>query len=383
MSSAFIHSPRPMRVALVSELLTMRGGAERVLRIVADMFPSAPIFTLLYDERLLGDWFPRERVRGSVLQRYSWLSTNHHLYLPFFPKAVEAWGFSEYDLVISSSSAFTHGIITNTAPRHICYVHSPARYLWDRTHDVLNQAHQGMLGPLKKAYLSRVFHSLRIWDTEAADRPDVLLAASREVQRRIELYWRRESTVVYPPLAQEWLTGHASRAQKKDTVSPYMLLVSTLARYKRIDLAIEACNRLSLPLHIVGEGPDASRLRSLSGPTITFTGYTDSRALRALYEGATATIMPGEEDFGLVPLESMACGTPVIAYGKGGARETIIEGTTGAFFSEPTSESLTKVLRTFDASSFSKSACAKRAEEFSEEIFKKRLQEAIDTCMRD
>lgn len=191
-----------MRVALVHDLLTRRGGAENVLKVLAEMFPSAPIYTLLYDERRLGSCFPRDRVRTSNVQRATCLSTNHHLYFPWFPRAIESWNFSAFDLVISSSTAFAHGAMTRTHPgvKHLCYIHSPARYLWDQTHDVLERAGRGALGTLKHWYLSHVFHRLRMWDVEMSDMPDLLLANSRAVQRRIELYWRHESRVVYPPV---------------------------------------------------------------------------------------------------------------------------------------------------------------------------------------
>ena len=218
-----------MKVALVHELLTMRGGAEQVLRILADMFPDAPIYTLLYDKKKLGDWFPPDRIRTSEVQRsvlHKLLLTthyalpthpfNHHLYLNRFPRAIEQWNFSEFDLVISSSSAFAHGIITNGKPKHLCYVHSPARYLWDRTHDVLEQAGKEVLGPLKRSYLESTFHKLRIWDSEAAYRPDTLIAASKEVQRRIELYWRLPSTVIYPPIDDQWLESEPQKVFMKD-----------------------------------------------------------------------------------------------------------------------------------------------------------------------
>ncbi|NOS68144.1 MAG: hypothetical protein HOO67_07355 [Candidatus Peribacteraceae bacterium] len=236
-----------MRVAIVHELLTMRGGAERVLRVLADMFPDAPIYTLLYNEKKLGTWFPRERVRTSRLQPHFPLSTfhfslNHHLYLRRFPAAVESWDFSEFDLILSSSSAFTHGIIANGKPKHLCYVQSPARYLWDRTHGVLERAGKGILGPLRRRYLSRTFHKLRIWDSEAADRPDGLIAASKEVQRRIELYWRRESAVIHPPIDDFWFTPLAPNYELRITnfrnpqsaIRNYYLIVSQLASYKRI-----------------------------------------------------------------------------------------------------------------------------------------------------
>ncbi len=365
-----------MKVALVHELLTMRGGAERVLRVLADMYPDAPIYTLLYDEKKLGDWFPKERVRPSSLNRYAWLSTNHHLYLPFFPRAVEQWDFSEFDLVISTSSAFAHGIITNSAPKHISYIHSPARYLWDRTHEVINQSSKGILGPLRRWYASTLFMKLRIWDSEAADRADRILAASKEVQRRIELYWRRESAVLYPPIDDVWFTEPVSQSPKPKAQS-YFLIVSTLARYKRIDLAIEACNQWKVPLKIVGEGADMQRLKKMAGPTIEFLGYQSHEAVRQFYEGAKATIFPGEEDFGLVPLESMACGTPVIAFRGGGALETMIEGKTGEFFDEKTPQSLVQAMQMLEAKEYDIQALHEQAQHFSRAKFEEGIRQAV------
>ncbi len=376
-----------MKVALVHELLTMKGGAERVVRILADMFPDAPIYTLLYDEQKLGDWFPKERVRPSHLQKYAALSTNHHLYLSQFPAAVEAWDFSQFDVVISSSSAFAHGIITNGKPKHLCYVHSPARYLWDRTHDVQQKAGQGFFGFVKRKILSQKAYTLRIWDCETAARPDVLLAASTEVQRRIQLYWNRDSEVLYPPIDNFWFE------QTRTPVHPlrpgsgqappvrYFLIVSTLAPYKRLDLAIDACNQLQLPLTIVGSGPDRARLQRIAGPTITFLGYQSDEEVRTLYTHATATIFPGDEDFGLVPLESQACGTPVIAYQSGGALETVIEGQTGEFFDAPTPEALAKILKNYDHKKYSKQNCIMNAQKFNKSHFEQKLHAKIEELM--
>jgi len=395
-----------MKVALVHELLTMRGGAERVLRILADLFPDAPIYTLLYDEQKLGDWFPKERVRTSTIQKTAErmnfpLSTfhfpfafNHHLYLRKFPSAVETWDFSEFDLVISSSSAFAHGIITNGKPKHLCYVHSPARYLWDRTHDVLERAGKGIFGPLKRWHLERTFHRLRIWDAESADRPDRLIAASGEVRRRIELYWRRESQVIYPPIDDSWF--EETKQQTANSPSPYplrptplsraqsrgyALIVSTLVPYKRIDLAIMACNELKIPLKIAGEGPDRRRLERMAGPTVEFLGYQTEAQLKDLYAGAIATALPGEEDFGLVPIESMACGTPVIAFRAGGPLETIIEGKTGAFFDAPTAASLADALRAFRRETFDPTSCREQAAKFSRANFEKNMRKSIEDLM--
>jgi glycosyltransferase involved in cell wall biosynthesis len=369
-----------MKIALVHELLTMRGGAEKVLRVLADMFPDAPIFTLLYDEKKLGEWFPRERVRTSTINPI--FGFNHHLYLRRFPKAVEAWDFSEFDLVISTSSAFVHGIITNSAPKHLCYVHSPARYLWDRTHDVLESAGTGPLGWLKKKYLEHVFHNLRIWDSEAADRPDVLLAASKTVQHRIELYWRRQSEIAYPPVDDFWFesTNHQPLTTNH---SSHFLVVSSLVRYKRIDLAIATCNELKKPLTIVGDGPDRSRLEKMAGPTITFAGYATDEELKKHYTSAHTVIFPGDEDFGLVPLEAMACGTPVIAFRSGGALETIIEGETGEFFSEPTSESLQQALQKLEQKKYSTDALVSQAKKFSRKSFEEKIRQSVtDTMMK-
>ena len=392
-----------MKVALVHELLTMRGGAERVLRVFADLFPDAPIYTFLYDEKKLGDWFPKERVRTASFPSlfpgfyslFPSLRTNHHLYLPFFPRAAEHWDFSGYDLVLSSSSAFAHGIITNGRPKHLCYVQSPARYLWDRTHDVLNRAGKELLGPLKKAYLSHIFNRLRTWDAESSDRPDHLIAASKTVQRRIELYWRRESEVIYPPIDDFWfeqrkgLGNRSSGIGKSHSYSlsaipyslPYYLVVSTLAPYKRISLAIKACNQLKARLIIAGDGPAKKSLQAIAGPTIEFAGHQTDEQLRDLYTDATATIFPGDEDFGLVPLESLSCGTPVIAFDAGGARETLKAGKTCVFFREPTAVSLQTTIAAFDRKAFDSGTCKKAAAKFGRTAFEKKMKACIDDLM--
>ena len=369
-----------MKIALVHELLTIRGGAERVLKIIAEMFPEAPIYTFLYDEKRLGDWFPKGRVRTSMLQPKTVGSFNHHLYLKKFPKAAEAWDFSEFDVVLSTSSAFAHGIITNGHPKHLSYIHSPARYLWDRTHDVVDQASHGILGPLKRWYLERTLHELRVWDIESSERPDVLLSASKVVQRRIELYWRRESELLYPPVDDFWFE-HATRYSLP--ARDYFLIVSTLVPYKRIDLAIESCNALKKNLKIVGTGPDLARLKKLAGPTIEFLGYKEEKDLPELYANAIATIFPGDEDFGLVPLESMAIGTPVLAYRGGGALETMIEGETGEFFDEPTAKSLKKGVELIEGKKYSEEACRTQAKKFSRKHFEEKLRAVIESLTKD
>jgi len=377
-----------MRIALVHELLTMRGGAERMLRAVADMFPDAPIYTLLYDEKKLGAWFPKERVRPSSLQRLAYHPLlqatsyklqaplfNHHLYLHRFPRAVEQWDFSDFDLVISFSSAFAHGIKTRGMTKHLCYMHTPARYLWDQTFAVLDRAEEGFLGSLKRRYLERTFHTLRQWDALASERPDILIAASKAVQRRIELYFRRESDVLYPPV------DTAAFPLYEGTREDYSVLVSTLVPYKRIELAIEACNRGGKKLKIVGEGPHRRALEEMSGSTIEFLGYKNHAELVPLLQHASTFLFPGEEDFGIAPLEAMACGTPVIAYAGGGAVETVLEGRTGAFFKRDNCDSLLQAMEISEQINYSSMACRAQAEKFAQEIFRKRMHERVASLL--
>ncbi len=362
-----------MKVALVHELLTMRGGAERVLRVLSEMYPDAPIHTFLYDEKKLGDWFPASRVRPHPLLRGR--PMDHHLSLTRFPAAANAWDFSEYDLVLSSSSAFAHGILTNGLPPHVCYVHAPARYLWDRTHDVLARAGTGPLGPLKRAYLERVFHRLRAWDAEASDRADLLLAPSEAVRRRIELYWRRDSRVVHPPLDDTWT---ASAPTTTDPASrAYWLVVSTLAEYKRVDVAVRACTERGEQLMVAGEGPALERLRALAGPTVTFVGHVDGEELRKLYTHARAVLFPGDEDFGLVPLEALACGTPVVALRAGGALESVRDGETGVFFDACEPAALSAAMDRISALRIDPKTCAASVERFSRAAFEAGIRAAV------
>jgi glycosyltransferase involved in cell wall biosynthesis len=365
-----------MKVAIVHELLTVKGGAERVARVLAGMYPQADIFTLLYDERKLGAWFPKERVHASRLQRFAKLTGlfNHHLYLPFFRGAVEAWDFSGYDLIVSSSSAFVHGLRVPKGATHVCYVHAPARYLWDQTIPV-----QKRMSAPARFFASRLFHRLRTWDASVADRPTALAAASETIRRRIKLYWGRGSTIVHPPIDDRWSSAVPQHANREHP--DYVLIVSTLARYKNIDIAIEACNAAGSHLIIVGDGPDRARLEKMAGPTVHFYGYREGDELRNLYGDARAVIVPGDEDFNLVAVEAMACGTPVIALRAGGPRETIVEGVTGTFFDDPTAASLGAVLRDFDRNAYSANACRDRAKQFTRARFEQQMYTLIEAAL--
>ncbi len=313
-----------MKVAIVHELLTVRGGAERVARVLAGMYPNADVFTLLYDEQKLGDWFPRERVRTSRLQPFAKLTKqfNHHLYLPFFRGAVEAWDFSGYDLIVSSSSAFIHGLRVPKGTAHVCYVHAPARYLWDMKDDVL-----GRMSAPARFFASRMFHRLRTWDASVAGRPTALVAASDNVGRRIELYWNRQSTTVHPFADDPWF---AVPPKHDATPEGPCLIVASLRAYKNIERAIDACRIAGVPLSIVGDGSARASLEAHArGANVHFHGRCEGETLRGLYRAARALLVPGEEDFGINAVEALACGTPVITV-RGGGTVELIDDSVGA-----------------------------------------------------
>lgn len=363
-----------MKVAIVHELLTIRGGAERVAKALWDLYPDADVYTLLYDKRTLGDWFPHERVRASFLQPFAAATKlfNHHLYIPFFRRAVEAWDFSGYDLILSSSSAFIHGLRVPPGTAHVCYVHTPARYLWDQSHEV-----QQRLAAPTRAVASRVFHHLRTWDAAIADRPTTLVAASQPVQRRIQLYWNREATLVHPFADREWFTQppkpHATPEQ------PF-LVVANLQRYKQLDRAVRACVRANMPLTIVGDGPDRPRLEHLAqgSANIHFVGRLEGDALRNHFLAARALLIPGVEDFGINAVEALACGTPVITV-RGGGTVDVIDDAVGATC-DPSDDAFMDTLVRANLD-IDPATCRSRAERFTRGIFEQQMYSIIEATI--
>lgn len=324
-----------MKVALVHDFLLKLGGAERVLKVLSEMYPSAPIYTLLYDENKVGHVFDKTRLRGSPLQSFpEFLRNRYRYFFPWMPQWIESFDLSGYDVVISSSSAYSHGVLTNSSTRHLCYSHSPMRYAWDWTHEYMEE--QGV-SSFKKWVASRLIHNVRLWDYYAIDRVDQYIANSENVRRRIQKYYHRESEVLYPPVDLERFTLHPGHEN-------YFLIVSTLTPYKKIDRAIELFNKIRKRLVIIGEGSDRPRLERLAGPHIDFLGFKPDEVVRDYVQNCRALIFPGEEDFGITPVEAMACGKPVLAYGKGGALESMVAGTTGEFFDEPTVEAMEDAL---------------------------------------
>jgi glycosyltransferase involved in cell wall biosynthesis len=365
-----------MKIAFIHDFLLRQGGAERVLKTLMDMYPEAPVYTLLYDEKRMGEAFPASRVRTSGLQKFPrFIPGIHKLLFPFMPGAIESFDLSEFDVVVSSSSAYAHGVITNLETRHICYYHSPMRYAWDYTHEYLKEQKLGLLGEL---IASQLLHKVRQWDFLASDRVDVALANSKTVQDRIKKYYRKDSLIVHPPVQVERFEAHAKH-------EGYFLIVSTLTPYKRIDLAVELFNRLGKRLVIIGEGSDKARLQSMAASNIDFLGFKPDSVVKEYLENCRAFIFPGEEDFGIAPVEAMACGKPVLAYRKGGLTETMVEGLTGEFFDEQNVESmeaaLTQLLINENRTSAEKIAA--HAQKFSEEAFKKKMRELIEGATVD
>ncbi|PJC37175.1 glycosyltransferase family 4 protein [Candidatus Peregrinibacteria bacterium CG_4_9_14_0_2_um_filter_53_11] len=350
---------RQPKVAIVCDWLVSRGGAERVISALAQLYPQAPIYTSIYNPEALPEFSERE-VITSYIQKLPFAKSKHHLYLPLMPTAFEQFDLSEYDIVISSCHSCAKGVITKPRTLHISYCHSPMRYLWDSWHEYF--ANYG-INPLLRSTARHLLHKLRIWDRLAADRVDKYLTNSRHVQERIQKYYRRESEVIYPPVETQFAI--------KPEQGQYYLAVGRLAPYKRFDLVVDAFNELQLPLVIVGTGKEEAALKKRAGRFTTFVGQVSDSELREIYSKATAFIFPQLEDFGITPLEAMSSGKPVIAYGKGGALETIEEGISGLFFEEQTPESLKEAVIRSQKINWQAEKIQKHVERFSRETFER------------
>ncbi len=359
-----------MRVALVHDHLAQDGGAEKVLRILAELFPDAPIYTLLYEKKQVDKYFRDRRIETSIIQKLPGGVSHYQWYMPFMPMAVEFFDFSSYDLVVSDASAFAKGVITPTDCLHICYCHTPTRYVWDYTHQYINEL---KYNKYFKKIISLVLNYIRIWDRAAADRVDVFIANSKTVQKRIGKYYRRDSALLYPPVA----IGNFSVA---DRIDDYFLIGGRLAPYKRVDIVIEAFKELGWKLKIFGDGVDLPRLKKIAGGSanIEFLGRLSDEEIAGLYRHCQAFINPQEEDFGITVIEAMASGRPVIAYAEGGATETVIEGVTGAFFHEQTAQALLRTIKSFDARRYSPQRIRSHAEKFSNERFARDIKHFIE-----
>ncbi len=358
-----------LRVAIVHDWLTNIGGAERVVMSLLKAFPSADLYTSVYNPDKVPGLKTKRPVRTSFLQHWPLAQRKHQLYPAFRTLAFESFDLSNYDLVISSSSAEAKGIITPVETKHLSYIYTPVRYYWSNYSEYLRDPGFGLLNPLIKLIMPPVTKLLMRWDYAAAQRPDALVGISKVVQARIKKYYGRDSDVIYPPV-------DLSRFDvDKSTKGDYYLAVSRLVPYKRYDIAVEACTRLGKKLVVVGAGPELKRLKKMAGPTIEFKGFMNDSEITELYHGCKAFIFPGEEDFGITPLEAMACGKPVLAYAKGGVVETVVNGKTGVFFDRQSAASLMDAIGEFEAKKFDAVSISKHAQAFGEARFIREIQQ--------
>ena len=348
-----------MKVALVYDRVNKWGGAERVLLALHEMFPKAPLYTSLYDDKS-APWakvFPK--INTSFLQKLPFAKSNHEFLGALMPLAFESFDFSEYDLVISVTSEAAKGIITRPPTKHICICLTPTRYLWSGYDFYFKN-------PFLRFFSKPVVEYLRSWDKIAAKRPDKLIAISSAVRNRIKKYYGLESEVIYPPV-------DIKKINKDKRPKSYYLVVSRLVPYKKVELAVLAFNKLGLPLVIVGTGSEEFKLKFRAGRKIKFAGQVSEKVLEKYFVGAKALIMPQEEDFGLVAVEAQVRGVPVIAYKKGGVLDTVIGGKTGIFFEKQTTESLIQAIAKFQKMKFDPGVICKNAMKFSSERFKLKL----------
>jgi glycosyltransferase involved in cell wall biosynthesis len=364
-----------MKIALAHDWLNQMGGAENVLEQMVDMYPGAPVFTTIYAPDLMPDAYRRWDIRPTWLNRAPGIHRRHQPYLPFYPPAVASMDFSGYDVILSNKSGFIHGLPHTPEQLHICYCLAPTRYVWNYSSYAAREGFGAGLGRL----ISPVIKRLQRWDFEAAQLPSPetgkgvhhFIAISRDIQTRIKKYYQRDSAIIYPPVD----TGRFRPTNQPP--GDYYFIVSRLIPYKRIDLAVQACNRLNKRLIIAGDGRDRAALEAMAGPTVEFKGRLPWDDVVGLMANSRAFIFPGYEDFGITPLEAQAAGRPVIAFGRGGALDTVIEGETGLFFHEQSVEVLMAAIEQFETLLFDPAAARANAERFGIERFKRELGDFV------
>jgi len=362
---------QPRKPALVHDWLTGMRGGEKVLETIASLYPDAPIFTLLHVPGSVSPALELHEIRTSFVQHLPGAARHYRQYLPLFPRAIEQFDLNGYDFVISTSHCVAKSAIVPIGTPHLCYCHSPMRYAWDQFDAYFGP---GQVGRVRSAAMRVIMNRMARWDARTADRVDAFVANSQYVAGRIGRYYNRVATVVYPSVDTDFYQPAPARHP-----DPFFLVVSALVPYKRLDVAIEAVRAVNGRLTIVGRGPEEARLRSLAGPDVEFTGWLPDEEIRALYQRCQAVLMPGVEDFGMVPVEAQACGTPVVALAEGGALESVIDGETGILVHEPTATAFAAALRRVASTTFDPAALRRHAERFSIPRFKREIQAAIAT----
>jgi glycosyltransferase involved in cell wall biosynthesis len=373
-----------MHVALIHDWLTGMRGGERALLAFCEMFPDADLYTLVQVPGATDPIIEKRRVRTSPIQYLPFPGRLYRHYLPLFPIAIEQFDLDGYDLVLSTSHCVAKSVVVPGRARHVCYCLTPMRYAWDQFDAYFGQER---VGRLRSRVMRPIMAAMARWDRATEGRVHRYLAISQYVARRIGLYYNRQSTIVFPPVDTAFYTPDPAAApgpglglSERPRVEGFVV-VSALVPYKRVELAIAAARRARVPLTIVGDGPERARLEALADHHITFLGWRTNEEIRALYRSAIATILPGEEDFGIVPVESQACGRPVVALGRGGVLDTVIDGETGVLFLEDSEASLAEALRRAAAHSWDAARIRQHAERFSRDRFAREIMTIVDEVM--
>lgn len=358
-----------MKLAIVHDYLNQRGGAERCVLALHEIFPEAPIFTSFYFNNSTFKEFQAAKINTTFMQRLPFIDKYFRFYLPVYPKAFKGIDLGAYDIILSSSSAWAKSIKPTSGSLHICYCYTPMRFAWDFDTYINGFTQNRLVIKILRRYIEK----LKIWDIESAKRVDHFIAISNTVAKRIKNIYRRDSTVIYPAV-------DTSKFELSKEPGEYFLVVSRLSSYKRIDLAIKSCNRLKLPLLIVGDGPQKSELKKMAGPTVKFLYSVSDTELAKIFSKCKALIFPGEEDFGIAPVEAMASGRPVIAYKAGGATETVIGGKTGIFFEEQAVDLLIEAIDRFNEQYFNPVEIQNHSKKFDSDIFKEKIKSFV--CLK-
>ena len=359
------------KIAVIHDWLNGMRGGEKVLEEILKIFPQADVFTLFLESHQISDAIRQHRIFTSSLNRFSWVRRHYPFFIPLFPARIEEFDLQDYRLVLSSSHCVAKGIVPAPDATHIGYIHSPMRYAWDQYYPYF-----GRYRGLRRAFIRRQMSRLRTWDVASSARVDHFIANSTFVQKRIEKFYRRDSTVIHPPVDTDFFRPAARPSRD------YYLLVSALVPYKQVGVLVDAFNRIGSRLVIVGRGAEEGKLRRQARKNVEFAGWVTPDRLRELYQNARALVFSGVEDFGIFFGEALACGTPVVAYGRGGVRDIAEEGKTGTFFAEQTPESLIGALKIFEKSDFDSEDIRRESLRFSPDHFRRKFKTFIEERTR-
>lgn len=362
-----------MRIAFVHDYLVQHGGAERVLECFCELYPYAPIYTIVHNKKAMQGTFEDKRIYTSYLQKLPFTKNWHRIFPLLMPPAIEQFDFSKYDVVVSDSSSYAKGIITRPETLHICYMHTPMRYAWD---DCQKYTRDFYFPRFIKSLIPFAMNYIRLWDKVSADRVDVFVANSNFVAKRIKKYYQKEAVVLHPPVDTKKFSPAVTKNENKK--EPYFLMAGRLIAYKRHDVTIKAFNELGLKLKIIGRGPEMKRLKKLAGPNIEFLGRVEDAELKKHYLDCEAVVFPQEEDFGIVAMEALSSGKPLIAFRGGDIPEHMEDWKMGVFFEEQTSQAIIEAVKKFQTLSFDPQYISGKVQKFDREIFKEKIKELIE-----